>query len=88
MSMWGAVKYRRTFSADSCNSAQSAATDHKKTPSVYQTLIPIHPDKGFFTESWYEPQALELTHWLCASFADVIVPVSFVMTCQNTYLMT
>ena len=47
--MWGAVKYRRTFSADSCNMVQSVAIDHKKSPSVYQTSIPIHSDKGFFT---------------------------------------
>ena len=79
MSMWGAVKYRRTFSADSCNIVQSVAIDHKASPSVYQTTIPIHSDKSFFTEFWYDPQALELAHWLCDSFADVIALVSFVM---------
>ena len=77
VSMWGAVKYCRAFSADSCNIVQSLAIDHKK--SVYQTSVPIHSDKGFFTELWYDPQAIELAHWLCDSFADVIAPVSFVM---------
>ena len=45
----------------------------------------LHPDtengsgKGFFTEFWYDPQALVVAHWLCDSFADVIAPVSFVV---------
>ena len=79
MSMWGAVKYRRTFSADDCNIVQSVAMDHKKSPSSYQTKIPIDSASGFFTEFWYDPQALDLAQWLCDSFADVIAPVSFVM---------
>ena len=29
MSMWGAVRYRRTFSYDDCNMVQSIAIDHK-----------------------------------------------------------
>ena len=69
MSMWGAVKYRRTLTAEFCNIVQSVAIDHKKSPSTYQTSIPIHSDKGFFTEFWYDPQPL----------AIVIAPVSFVM---------
>ena len=79
MSMWGAVKYRRTFSADTCNIMQSLAIDHKQAPSAYQTKIPIDSATGFYTDFWYDPQALELAHWLCDSFADVIAPVSFVM---------
>ena len=79
MSMRGAVKYRRTFSADSCNMVQTVAIDHKKSPSVYQTSIPIHSDKGLFTEFWYDPQGLEPSHRLCDTFADVFAPVSFVM---------
>ena len=79
MSMWGAVNYRRTFRADSRNIVQSAAIGRKQSPSLYQTSMPIYSDKGFFTEFWHDPQALELAHWLCDSFADVIAPVSFVM---------
>ena len=32
MSMWGAVRYRRTFSYDDCNMVQSVAIDHKYSP--------------------------------------------------------
>ena len=79
MSMWGAVRYRRTFPYDDCNMAQSIATDHKYSPSAYRTTVPIHSGKGFFTEFWYDPQALDTAHWLCDSFADFIAPVSFVL---------
>ena len=41
--------------------------------------MPIHSGKGFFTEFWYDPQALDTAHWLCDSFADFIAPVSFVL---------
>ena len=41
--------------------------------------MPIHSGKGFFTEFWYDPQALDTGHWLCDSFADFIAPVSFVL---------
>ena len=79
MSMWGAVRYRRTFSYDDCNMVQSIAIDHKHPPSAYRTRIPIQSGAGIFTEFWYDPQALDVAHWLCDSFADVIAPVSFVM---------
>ena len=79
MSMWGAVRYRRTFSYDDCNLVQSVAIDHKYSPSAYRTSVPIHSGKGFFTEFWYDPQALDTAHWLCDSFADFIAPVSFVL---------
>ena len=79
MSMWGAVCYRRTFSSDDCNMVQSIAIDHKHPPSSYRTGIPIQSGAGFFAEFWYDPQALDVAHWLCDSFADVIAPVSFVM---------
>ena len=79
MSMWGAVRYRRTFSYDDCNMVQSVAIDHKYSPSAYRTTVPIHSGKGFFTEFWYDPQALDTAHWLCDSFADFIAPVSFVL---------
>ena len=55
MSMWGAVRYRRTFSSDDCNLVQSLAIDHKYSPSSYMTKMPIHSGKGFFTEFWYDP---------------------------------
>ena len=79
MSMWGAVRYRRTFSYDDCNMVQSIAIDHKYSPSSYRTKMPIHSGNGFFTEFWYDPQALDTAHWLCDSFADFIAPVSFVL---------
>ena len=79
MSMWGAVRYRRTFSYDDCNMLQSIAIDHKCAPSTNRTRIPIHSGKGFLTEFWYDPQALDVAHWLCDSFADCIAPVSFVL---------
>ena len=79
MSMWGAVRYRRTFSYDDCNMVQSLAIDHKYSPSAYRTTVPIHSGKGFFTEFWYDPQALDTAYWLCDSFADFIAPVSFVL---------
>ena len=79
MTMWGAVRYRRTFSYDDCNMVQSIAIDHKYSPSAYKTTVPIHSGKGFFTEFWYDPQALDTAHWLCDSFADFIAPVSFVL---------
>ena len=79
MSMWGAVRYRRTFSYDDCNMVQSIAIDHKYSPSAYRTTVPIHSGKGFFTEFWYDPQALDTAYWLCDSFADFIAPVSFVL---------
>ena len=79
MSMWGAVRYRRTFSCDDCNMVQSVAIDHKYSPSAYRTTVPIHSGKGFFTEFWYDPQALDTAHWLCDSFPDFIAPVSFVL---------
>ena len=79
MSMWGAVRYRRTFSYDDCNMVQSIAIDHKYSPSTYRTKMPIHSGKGFFTEFWYDPQALDIAHWLCDTFADFIAPVSFVL---------
>ena len=79
MSMWGAVRYRRTFSSDSCNLVQSIAIDHKYSPSTYRTKMPIHSGKGFFTEFCYDPQALDTAHWLCDSFADFIAPVSLVL---------
>ena len=79
MSMWRAVRYRRTFSYDDCNMVQSIAIDHKQAPSTYRTRIPIHSGKGFFTEFWYDPQALDVAHWLCDSFADLVAPVSFVL---------
>ena len=79
VSMWGAVRYGRTFSYDDCNMVQSIAIDHKHAPSTYRTKIPIHSGKGFFTEFWYDPQALDVAHWLCDSFADFIAPVSFVL---------
>ena len=60
ISMWGAVKYRCTFSADSCNIVQSVAIGHKVSPSAWQTPIPTHSEQGFFTEFWCDPQALEL----------------------------
>ena len=62
--------------------AQSIAIDHKRAPSTYRTRIPIHSGKGFFTEFWYDPQALDVAHWLCDSFAEFIAPVSFVLDCQ------
>ena len=82
LSMWGAVKYRRTFSADSCNVAQSVAIDHKKSPSVCQTSIPIHSDKGFFSESSLNSGISHKLLNLLIGFVialDVIAPVSFVM---------
>ena len=79
MSMWGAVRYRRTFSYDDCNLVQSIAIDHKYSPSTYRTKMPIHSGKGFVTEFWYDPQALDTAHWLCDTFADFIAPVSFVL---------
>ena len=79
MTMWGAVRYRRTFSYDDCNMVQSIAIDHKYSPSSYRTKMPIHSGDGFFTEFWYDPQALDTAHWLCDSFADFIAPVSFVL---------
>ena len=79
MSMWGAVRYRRTFSSHDCNLVQSVAIDHKYSPSAYKTTVPVHSGKGFFTEFWYDPQALDTAHWLCDSFADFIAPVSFVL---------
>ena len=79
MTMWGAVRYRRTFSYDDCNMVQSIAIDHKYTPSSYRTKMPTHSGNGFFTEFWYDPQALDAAHWLCDSFADFIAPVSFVL---------
>ena len=53
--------------------------DVSSAPSTYRTRIPIHSGKGFFTEFWYDPQALDVAHWLCDSFADFIAPVSFVL---------
>ena len=41
--------------------------------------MPIHSGNGFFTEFWYDPQALDTAHWLCDTFADFIAPVSFVL---------
>ena len=79
MSMWGAVRYRRTFSYDDCNMVQSIAIDHKYSPLSYRAKMPIHSGNGFFTEFWYDPQALDAAHWLCDSFADFIAPVSFVL---------
>ena len=79
MTMWGAVRYRRTFSYDDCNMVQSIAIDHKYSPSAYRTTVPIHSGRGFFKEFWYDPQALDTAHWLCDSFADFIAPVSFVL---------
>ena len=84
MSMWGAVRYRRTFSYDDCNMVQSIAIDHKYFPSSYRTKALVQgPDftsgNGFFTEFWYDPQALDTAHWLCDTFADFIAPVSFVL---------
>ena len=79
MSMWGAVRYRRTFSYDDCNMVQSIAIDHKYSPSSYRTKVPIHSGNGFFTEFWYDPQALDTSHWLCDTFADFIAPISFVL---------
>ena len=79
MSMWGAVRHRRTFSYDDCNMVQSIAIDHKYSPSTYRTKMPIHSGNGFFTEFWYDPQALATAHWLCDTFADFIAPVSFVL---------
>ena len=35
--MWGAVRYRHTFSYDDCNMVQSIAIDHKHPPSSYRT---------------------------------------------------
>ena len=67
------------FSSDDCNLAQSIAIDHKHPSSTYRTGIPIHSGTGFFTEFWYDPQALDVAHWLCDSLADVIAPVSFVL---------
>ena len=64
MSKRGAVRYRRTFSYDDCNMVQSIAIDHKYSPSTYRTKMPIHSGKGFFTEFWYDPQALDTAHWL------------------------
>ena len=58
---------------------QSIAIDHKYSPSTYRTKMPIHSGNGFFTEFWYDPQALDTAHWLCDSFADFIAPVSFVL---------
>ena len=78
-SMWGAVRYRRTFSYDDCNMVQSIAIDHKYAPSTYKTKMPIHLGNGSFTGFWYDPQALDTAHWLCDSFADFIAPVSFVL---------
>ena len=79
MTMWGAVRYRRTFSFDDCNMVQSIAIDHKYSPSIYRTKMPIHSGNGLFTEFWYDPQALDTAHWLCDSFADFIAPASFVL---------
>ena len=80
MSMWGAVvRYRRTFSYDDCNMVQSIAIDHKYSPSTYRTKMPIRSGKEFFTEFWYDPQALDTAHWLCDTFADFIAPISFVL---------
>ena len=79
MSMWGAVRYRRTFSYDDCSMVQSIAIDHKYSPSTYRTKMPIHSGKGFFTEFWHDPQALDTAHWLCDTFADFIASVSFVL---------
>ena len=79
VSMWGAVRYRCTFSYDDCNMVQSVAIDHKYSPSTYRTKMPIHSGTGFFTEFWYDPQALDTAHWLCDTFADFIAPVSFVL---------
>ena len=53
--------------------------DHKYSPSAYRTTVPIHSRRGFFTEFWYDPQALDTAHWLCDSFADFIAPVGFVL---------
>ena len=58
---------------------QSIAIDHKHPPSSYRTGIPLQSGTGFFTECWYDPQALDVAHWLRDSFADVIAPVSFVL---------
>ena len=66
MTMWGAVRYRRTFSFDDCNMVQSIAIDHKYSPSSYRTKMPIHSGNGFFTEFWYDPQALDTAHWAMA----------------------
>ena len=54
MSMWGAVRYRRTFSYDDCNMVQYIGIDHKYSPSTYRTKMPIHSGKGFFSEFWYD----------------------------------
>ena len=78
MSMWGVVRYRR-FSYDDCNMVQSIAIDHKYSPSTYRTKMPVHSGEGFFTEFWYDPQALDTAHWLCDTFADFVAPVSFVL---------
>ena len=58
---------------------QSVAIGHKQSPFVYQTKIPIDSATCFFTDFWYDPPALDLAHWLCDSFADVIAPIGFVM---------
>ena len=70
-------------SYDDCNMVQSIAIDHKYSPSSYRTKMLIHSGNGFFTEFWYDPQALDTAHWLCDSFADFIAPVSFVSTCSE-----
>ena len=59
---------------------QSITIDHSNPPSSYRTRIPIESGTGFFTEFWYDFQALDVAHWLCDSFADVIAPVSFVLS--------
>ena len=79
MSMWGAVKYR-------CTSRPTPATlcsllpliTRRRRLSIRQRFRFIRI-KASSQNSWYDPHAPELAHWLCDRFADVIAPVSFVM---------
>ena len=80
MSMWGAVRYHVVHSlmmiATWCSPLPLiTSTLHRPTGQGYR----FSRCTGFFTEFWHDPQALDVAHWLCDSFADVIAPVSFVM---------
>ena len=79
MSMWVAVRYRRTFSYDDCNLVQSIAIDHKYSPSTLQNKDADSFGQRILQEFWYDPQALDTAHWLCGLLADFIAPISFVL---------
>ena len=71
----GSVKHRRTFSADSCNIVQSVAIDPIRPNCRFSQTQASLMNSGI----WYDPQSLDLAHWLCDSFADHIAPTSFIM---------